>query len=73
MHPVQEASFEVVSGTMRFKRGRETVLAGPAGTVVVPPGIAHLFADAGEGPAVVRVEVRPALRMEQLWETAPGP
>src|SRR5262249_51166566 len=27
------------------------------------------FANAGEGPAVIRVEVRPALRMEQLWET----
>jgi quercetin dioxygenase-like cupin family protein len=69
VHPVQEESFEVVSGTMRFKRGRETVLAGPGDTVVVPPGIAHRFANAGEGPAVVRVEVRPALRMEQLWET----
>jgi hypothetical protein len=69
VHPVQEESFEVVSGTMRFGRGRETVLAGPADTVVVPPGIAHLFANAGEGPAVVRVDVWPALRMEQLWET----
>jgi hypothetical protein len=66
---VQEESFEVVSRTMRFKRGQETVLAGPGDTVVVPPGIAHRFANAGEGPAVVRVEVRPALRMEQLWET----
>lgn len=58
VHPVQEESFEVVSGTMRFKRGRETVLADPGDTVVVPPGIAHRFANAGEGPAVVRVEVR---------------
>ncbi len=69
MHPVQEERFEVVSGTMRFKKGRETVLAGPGDTLVVPPGTAHRFANAGEGPAVVRVEVRPALRMEQLWET----
>ena len=69
VHPVQEERFEVVSGTMRFKKGRETVLAGPGDTLVVPPGTAHRFANAGEGPAVIRVEVRPALRMEQLWET----
>jgi len=69
VHPVQEERFEVVSGTMRFKKGRETILAGPGDTLVVPPGTAHRFANAGEGPAVLRVEVRPALRMEQLWET----
>jgi quercetin dioxygenase-like cupin family protein len=69
VHPVQEERFEVMSGTMRFRKGRETVLAGPGDILVVPPGTAHRFANAGEGPAVVRVEVRPALRMEQLWET----
>jgi quercetin dioxygenase-like cupin family protein len=69
VHPVQEERFEVVSGTMRFRKGREIVLAGPGESVVVPAGAAHRFANAGDGPAVVRVEVRPALRMEQLWET----
>jgi len=69
VHPVQEERFEVVSGTMRFKAGRETVLAGPGDTLVVPPGTSHRFANAGESPAVLRVEVRPALKMEQLWET----
>jgi quercetin dioxygenase-like cupin family protein len=69
VHPVQEERFEVVSGTMRFKKGRETVLAGPGDVLVVPPGTAHRFANAGDSPAVIRVEVRPALRMEQLWET----
>src|SRR5262249_49227935 len=59
VHPVQEERFEVVSGTMRFRRGRETVLAGPGDTLVVPPGTAHRFANAGQGPAVVRVEGRP--------------
>jgi len=69
VHPVQEERFEVVSGRMRFKKGRKTVLAGPGDTLIVPPGTYHRFANAGEGPAVIRVEVRPALRMEQLWET----
>ena len=69
VHPVQEERFEVVSGRMRFKKGRKTVLAGPGDTLVVPPGTYHRFANAGDGPAVIRVEVRPALKMEQLWET----
>jgi quercetin dioxygenase-like cupin family protein len=69
VHPVQEERFEVVSGRMRFKKGRKTVLAGPGDTLVVPPGTSHRFANAGDSPAVIRVEVRPALKMEQLWET----
>ena len=70
VHPVQEERFHVVSGTMAFKLGRKSVLAGPGETLIVPPGTSHRFANAGDGPAVLRVEVRPALRMEQLWETA---
>jgi cupin domain len=59
----------VVSGAMKFRRGFRTVVAGPGETVVVPPGTAHRFANAGSELAVVRVEVRPALNMEQLYET----
>jgi quercetin dioxygenase-like cupin family protein len=69
VHPVQEERFEVVSGRMLFKKGRKDVLAGPGDTLIVPPGTYHRFANAGDSPAVLRVEVRPALKMEQLWET----
>jgi hypothetical protein len=54
---------------MRFRKGRDTVLAGPGDTLIVPPRTYHRFANAGQEPAVIRVEVRPALRMEDLWET----
>ena len=54
---------------MRFRKGFRSVVAGPGETVVVPPGTAHRFANAGPELAVVRVEVRPALNMEQLYET----
>jgi mannose-6-phosphate isomerase-like protein (cupin superfamily) len=70
VHPQQEERFEVVKGTMKFRRGLETVFARAGDTVVVPPGVAHLFENAGEEPAHVLVEVRPTLRMEQLFETA---
>jgi quercetin dioxygenase-like cupin family protein len=69
VHPVQEERFQVLRGAVRFRKGLTTVVAHAGEEVVVPPGSYHRFANAGEEPAVVRVQVRPALRMEQLYET----
>ena len=70
LHPLQEERFEVVEGTMRFRLRRERVVAGPGELVVVPPRVPHDFANHGDEPALVRVEIRPALEMERLFETA---
>jgi quercetin dioxygenase-like cupin family protein len=70
LHPRQTERFEVVEGKMRFRVWRELVLAGPGEVVVVPAGVPHDFANVGDESAVVRVEIRPALKMEQLFETA---
>jgi mannose-6-phosphate isomerase-like protein (cupin superfamily) len=72
IHPLQEERFEVVEGTMRFRMGRKKIVAGPGDVVVVPAGVKHDFANAGEEEALVRVEVRPALQMERLFQTAVG-
>src|SRR3712207_435061 len=69
IHPEQEERFEIVSGTMEFRLGGKKVVAGPGETVVVPAGARHRFANAGDEAAHVRVEVRPALKMEELLET----
>jgi len=69
VHPVQEERFQVQRGTMKFRKGLSTVMARAGDEVVVPPGSYHRFQNAGDEPAVVRVEVRPALTMEQLYET----
>jgi mannose-6-phosphate isomerase-like protein (cupin superfamily) len=69
VHPEQEERFEVRSGTMKFKLGFKTIIAGPGDTVTVPAGKRHRFSNAGDEDAHVRVEVRPALRMEELFET----
>ena len=69
VHPEQEETFHVQRGTMRFRMGLKTVVAGPGETVVVPRGTVHRFENAGDETAHVRVEVRPALRMEDLFET----
>jgi len=69
VHPVQEERFQVLRGTMKFRKGLRTVVAEAGEEVVVPPGSYHRFANAGAGLAEVRVEVRPALTMEQQYET----
>lgn len=68
VHPVQEERFTVIDGLMRFRLGRRTILAHPGETVLVPAGAAHWFGNAGPDVSLARVEVRPALRMEELFE-----
>jgi quercetin dioxygenase-like cupin family protein len=67
VHPIQTERFEVLEGQMRFRIGLRTVVAGPGDVIEVAPGVAHAFANAGEQEARLRVEVRPALQMEQMF------
>jgi quercetin dioxygenase-like cupin family protein len=69
VHPLQEERFEVTAGKMKFRYGMKTIVAGPGETVVVPAGKIHNFANAGDEPSQCRVEIRPALKMEALFET----
>jgi quercetin dioxygenase-like cupin family protein len=66
VHPIQTERFEVVEGLMRFRLGLRRQLAGPGDVVEVAPGVVHSFANAGDEEARVRVEVRPALAMEEM-------
>jgi quercetin dioxygenase-like cupin family protein len=66
VHPVQTERFEVVAGRLRFRVGLRTVHAGPGDVVEVAPGVMHAFANDGDEEARLRVEVRPALRMEEM-------
>lgn len=65
-HPKQTERFEVVSGQMRFRIGLRHVLAGPGDVIEVEPGVVHGFANVGDEEALVSVEVRPALDMEEM-------
>src|SRR5215210_6421974 len=69
IHPQQEERFEVVEGTMAFRLGLKRIVAGPGEVVTVPAGRVHTFKNAGDETAKVRVQVRPALAMEGLFET----
>jgi quercetin dioxygenase-like cupin family protein len=67
VHPIQTERFEVTEGRMKFRVGFRTVIAEPGDVVEVEPGVMHSFANAGDTEANLRVEVRPALRMEQMF------
>ena len=67
VHPEQSERFEVVAGEMRFRVGLRTIIAGPGDVLLVEPGVAHSFANAGPDEARLRVEVRPALAMEEMF------
>jgi quercetin dioxygenase-like cupin family protein len=67
VHPIQTERFEVVEGRMSFRVGWHKIHAEPGDVVEVEPGVAHTFANAGEDEARMRVEVRPALAMENMF------
>jgi quercetin dioxygenase-like cupin family protein len=66
VHPIQTERFEVTAGRMRLRVGLRTIVAGPGDVVEVAPGVVHSFANAGDEEARLRVEVRPALAMEEM-------
>src|SRR3954462_14916367 len=69
VHPNQEEAFHVTSGKMKFRYGLKTIVAEAGESVVVPAGKIHSFSQHGHEPSQCRVEIRPALKMEQLFET----
>ena len=72
VHPAQTETFEVLQGTLGVKVGRKKVEAKAGEVLVVEPGKAHKWWNAGGDELVFRCEVRPALQFEQLIETMFG-
>ena len=54
---------------MTFRMGLKRIVAHAGDVVTVPAGKVHAFKNAGDDTAKVRVQIRPALQMEQLFET----
>ena len=69
VHPEQEERFHVLEGEMTFRLGVRKIVATAGETVVVPAGRVHKFANKSGAPVRARVEVVPALDMEDLLTT----
>ena len=69
VHPAQVETFEIVSGTLGAKVADRKIEAQAGDVLVVEPGQAHKWWNAGEGELVFRCELRPALGFESLIET----
>jgi hypothetical protein len=69
IHPQQEERFEVIAGTLRARIAGKEIDGGPGTKLVVPPGIPHVWWNAGDDELHVRAEVLPALRFEDFFET----
>jgi quercetin dioxygenase-like cupin family protein len=69
-HPSQEERFEVVSGKMRVHVDGKAQTAGPGERLTAPRGSVHKFKNVGSEEAHVRVEVEPALQLQEFLEEA---
>jgi quercetin dioxygenase-like cupin family protein len=69
LHPRQEERIEVLSGALRCRVGGRERILGPGDAVAVHPGTPHTLWNEGTEEAHALVEYRPALRMEDLFET----
>src|SRR5437762_1358324 len=70
LHPRLEERWEVVDGDVTFRIDREKRRAQPGDRLVAAPGVRHAFKNTGDRVAHLRVEVEPALDLQQFLEEA---
>ena len=69
-HPSQHERFTLLEGALEFRIGDSVIHAQPGTVVEVAPNQQHWFGNRSTLDAHARVEVRPALRMEELLATS---
>jgi quercetin dioxygenase-like cupin family protein len=69
VHPKQSETFEVISGELAMKAGRDRLVAQAGDVVTVVPGQVHKFWNESTEPVVFRCTVAPALGFERFIET----
>ena len=65
-HPSMEERWLVLEGEVGFRIGAEELVIGPGEWAVAPPGTLHANWNAGGGGALMRIELRPAMRGEEF-------
>jgi quercetin dioxygenase-like cupin family protein len=66
VHPAMEERWHVLEGSVAFRIGDRELVAGPGETVTAEAGVLHTNWNAGDGPALLRIEMRPAMRWEEF-------
>jgi quercetin dioxygenase-like cupin family protein len=72
VHAGQLERFEGLSGTLRFRLGRQRETLGPGDAIVVPAGTPHGLRNVGREVAHLRIELTPPLRGEEGLRTLFG-
>jgi quercetin dioxygenase-like cupin family protein len=68
VHRCQEERFEILSGRAWFRVAGRQLRAGAGKRVAVPPRTVHKWGNAGTDELWARIQFRPALRTEQLFQ-----
>ena len=66
LHPGMEESWHLLEGHVGFRIGDDEVLAEAGQSVRAPAGVPHTNWNIGGSPALMRIEMRPALRWEEF-------
>jgi quercetin dioxygenase-like cupin family protein len=69
VHPYQTEEFEIISGSVEFKKNGKKSVARDGDSVTVAPGEVHRFKNVGDGNAKFVTRVSPALEFESFLET----
>ena len=70
VHPYQEERFvEILSGKLRARMGKDERSFGKGESLTVSSGTPHTWRNDGEDAVRMLVQIRPALRMEEAFET----
>lgn len=68
VHPKSYERFEVLSGAVTLRSGRDRSVVETGEKVTVPPGVSHTWHNHTDQPAVVRVEMDPGLTMARFLD-----
>jgi len=69
VHPYMEERFEILSGSARLSMRGQQRDVGAGQKVVVPAGTPHVWGNPNDDEVHLIIEFRPALRMEEWFET----
>lgn len=72
IHTKTEERVELIAGTARVRMGREEQIVGPGEAVVIPAGMVHFLRGEGEEFLHFRLQMRPPMKTETLFETLIG-